>query len=334
MTRARIALVFVTAAALMALGVGLLLLRGSGGAASDRAVYEFGEAVEGDTIVHTFALANDGADTLRLEEVSARASQVDVGDSVIPPGAIGRITVRLPTARTRGAVIEVVRVQMAGEDRPRWLRLRGHVVPPVQVAPQDRVYFFTVVGVGPTQELQLINHREPPLRILGVSSDNPLFRVRSAAVTAGRRYGLTVALDSAAPAGRHEGRITVRTDHPAYAGIDIAALALVRNVVSASLSNIGFSRLNYEALDREAVSQRTVLVEKHQGTDFDVPRAAVDLPFMEVRIVPQKPGTSYLVHVRIRQKDAPRGPFAGTLRIETNDPAFPQLTLPVHGEIL
>jgi hypothetical protein len=53
-----------------------------------------------------------------------------------------------------------------------------------------------------------------------------------------------------------------------------------------------------------------------------------------VHFEPRADGESYLVKVALVPKRAKKGKLTGTLTIETNDPAFPKLVLPIVGTIV
>ena len=294
-----------------------------------------GEVLQGQTVEHVFVLGNDGPTELVIKDAIPWAGTIVSVDSVIPAGGEGRIKIRLETRKLAGQLNELVKVHFADEKRvPIWLQLRGRVVLLVQLEPSDRVYFFTVKGDTARKQLEVINHQQGPLAIVGVSASDPLFQVQSEALEAGQRYRVTVTLDPAAPVGDHRAIITVKTDSRAYATLEIRAWARVKDVVHTSISRIDFSALEYASLNLEAVSRRTVLVEKDRGTDFRVLRATTDVPFLSTQIEPQKPGQSYLVHVQIMRDRVKRGiKIVGTLVIETNDPAFRRLELPITGSI-
>lgn len=320
-----------TLGAAVAVVLGVTACRGD---RPDRTPVEMETVVQGEPLEHVFAIPNTSASALVIQQVTASPGEVTHVDSVIPPQAAGRIAVRVETRAFLGMLNQAVKVEFAGNRPPVRFRRQVRVVAPVELAPQDRVYFFTVKGEPAQREVTIINHLQRPLKLLGVTSSNPLFRPDLKTVEAGQRYQLTVVLDSATPVGRHEGTIRVATDVPAHTPLVVEGLALVKNVVNASLEELDYARVEFDALDRTAVAERTVLVEKYRGTDFRVLRAVTDVPFLSVEVAPQKPGESYLVHVRIQQNRAPRGRFQGLLRIQTNDPATRELKLPIHGEIL
>jgi len=109
---------------------------------------------------------------------------------------------------------------------------------------------------------------------------------------------------------------------------------VVWEVVSASPSLVNFSQIPFDTVDQKPTGQKIVVVKKHQGKDFQVLRATTDVPYITVEVVPQKPGESFLVNLDIVKDRAQRGDIQGTLRIETNDPTFPELKVPITGKIL
>ncbi len=295
----------------------------------------FGEVVQGETVEHTFMIGNDEPVDLRITEVVSRLSTVSVVDSVVPAGGETAVRLAIDTRRMKGPISEVAQIVFAGDREPEYLSLRGRVVLPLQLTPQDRVYFLnTVRGEPATEEILVINHRPDPVRLLSVESSDPTFQVRADTLSDGRRYQLRVDLNPEAPPGRYEGTITLRTDSPEDAVREIPALAIVRDLVNTSISRVDFSTTLISGLDFQAAARRTVQVRRHQGTDFEVTAATTDVSMLDVEIEPRTPGESYLVHLSINRERVVPGAFSGTLRIETNDPTAPLLELPITGTLL
>jgi hypothetical protein len=328
----------VALAALAAIGVAMY--RGSdadeGGAFPDKD-HEFGEVVQGKLVEHAFTVRNSTDRDLFVRRVSGLGGvAVTKVDSVVGPGRTGRIHLRFDTRNRRGAVLELANVYTADDSiRPAaTLRLRGVVVLPLQLSPQDRVYFFTATGQPERHDVEVINHHTRPLKILSVTSDNPVFAAAHRTVDDGKRYRISVTLDPRTPVGRHQGRIVVRTDNPAYASVPILASAFVDERISTTPKRIDFSTIPLEAVNRPVIGDKQVLVKKYGGTDFRVLRVSTDLPFLDATAKPHKDGESVMVTVRIQKPRARRGPIRGTLTIETNDPAFPRLKVPITGNLV
>jgi len=167
-----------------------------------------------------------------------------------------------------------------------------------------------------------------------VRSDNPRFRARSDTVIAGSRYRLTISLDPATPVGRDSARIELRTDSPQYPSLTIPARAFVDDVVSAFPRAVDFGQIAFNSIDEQVIGKKVILVQKHQGSGFKVLGATLDVPYMDVAVVAQPAGQSFLVNATIVKRRAQPGDIHGTLRITTNDPAHPEFVLPVSGKML
>jgi uncharacterized protein DUF1573 len=298
--------------------------------------HRFGEVVQGASVVHAFPVHNTTDRGIIIRRIgTAKGAIVVHVDSVIRPGERGAISISLPTKDKRGPIDGLANVYTDNPKTPvASLHLKGTVVPPLEVTPRQQAYFFTVKGEPATQVLSLINHSERPLRVKSVISDNPRFTVRSEPVQGGRRYNLTVTLDPATPAGKHEGRVTVATDSPQFPEIVIPSFALVKDSLSTSIDTVQFGQIAYDALDNKVIAQKTVEVVKHGATDFRVLSATTDLGFLTVDVAPLRPGASFLIKLEIVSKKARRGRVTGTLRILTSDPAHPELRLPIRAFIV
>jgi hypothetical protein len=84
----------------------------------------------------------------------------------------------------------------------------------------------------------------------------------------------------------------------------------------------------------KVLREKTVVVQKHHGKGFQVIRATVDNPMLEVTVLPRTAGESFYVRVAIVPKRAKKGELKGTLTIETNEPGAAKLMLPITGTLL
>ena len=296
--------------------------------------YDFGQVVQGGDVEHAFTFRNATDRELRIRRVGTTpGTQVVSVDSVVAPGGSGTLRLRVATTARRGEVNELANVYTDDPETPiASLHVRGTVVLPIEVTPRRQAYFFTVKGEAPSQLLTLVSHGDDRLEIRDVTSDNPRFTVRRDG--SGNRRALTVALDPATPAGKHEGTITVTTTSSAFPRVTIPAFAHVKDSLSTSVDTIAFGQLALDALKNEVLGLRSVVVTKRGGGNFRVLGATTDLPYLRVDVAPQKEGESFLVNIRFAPNQAKRGRVVGTLRITTNDPSRPELHLPIRGDIV
>jgi len=216
------------------LGV-LVVLHACGEPAAPRAElperrHDFGAVVQGQRVEYAFEVRNRGGSDLVLEEVSAvEVLTVEGFDRVIPAGGSGRIRVSLDTSGVYGVGKLPVRVRTNDPAAPEiQLALDGRVVKPLEVEPRDRIYFFKGGSEGGNQRRMLVRYGDRPVAVTGISCDSPRFRPSFKPLAPGERYELTVVLDPATPAGKHEATVTVTTDSPELPELRIPVRALIR----------------------------------------------------------------------------------------------------------
>jgi hypothetical protein len=301
---------------------------------------DFGIVVQGKKLEHTFLVRNDKPTPVTIARVSGCAyCAIAPFDSVIPPGKEARIPIAIETSNMRGPIGQRLEVALRepGVPQPRsvYFRVRGGVVFPYELTPDNRVYFFGVEGQPQRDTVLLTSHREKPLKILGITSDNPRITARQVTYENGRRYRFDVALAPGTPAGTHRATVRVRTDSPDLETFVIRVLASLDRVVDTSPRRVFYSTVPLARLgESKGLREKTVLVKKYRGKDFQVVRATVDNPMFDVTVEPKVAGESYYVRVTLAPKRAKKGALSGTLTIETNDPAFPKLTLPITGMVV
>jgi uncharacterized protein DUF1573 len=301
---------------------------------------DFGIVVQGKKLEHTFLVRNDKSAPMTIASVSGCPyCTITPFDSVIPPGKDGRISIGIETSNMRGPIGQRLEVALRepGAPQPRvvYFRVRGGVVYPYELTPDNHVYFFGVEGEPQRDTVLLTNHREKPLKILGFSSDNPRISVRQVTYENGRRYRFDVALAPGTPAGSHRATVRVRTDSPDLDTFVIRVLAALDRVVDTSPRRVFYSTIPLARVgESKGLREKTVVVRKYGGKDFQVVRATVDNPMFEVTVEPKAAGESYYVRVTLVPKRAKKGALRGMLTIETNDPAFPKLTVPITGMVV
>ncbi|HEX6861904.1 MAG TPA: hypothetical protein VF414_03755, partial [Thermoanaerobaculia bacterium] len=162
------------------------------------------------------------------EEVASDVLTVEGFDRAIPPGGSGRIRVALDTSAVYGVGKLSVRVYTNDPETPKTtLGLDARVVKLLEVEPRDRIYFFKGGSEGGDQRRALVRYGDRPVAVTGISCDSPHFRPSLKPLAPGERWELTVVLDPATPAGKHEATVTVTTDNPDFPELRIPVRALV-----------------------------------------------------------------------------------------------------------
>lgn len=300
-------------------------------------VHDFGDVLQGERVEHVFRLANRGREPLRLESVEADEPLV-VGEhpgTVEPRSEIG-IPVTLDARATGEGELTVTVTTNDPEAAETVLRARARVVAPIEVEPQDRIYFLDVVqGQTVEGEVTVVDNR--PERLGGLTleaGDSEHFETSLETLEEGRRYRFTARLEDADVPGRLDETFTLVPEDPEIEPIPIRVVARVRETVFAEPAKILFGSFHTADLDDPHVSTRRLRVRSPGHAGLALLDLSSDLPFLELESAGDKEGAGHLVTVRIDPERLTEDPFEGSVRIETDHPDVPVLEIPVSGNPL
>jgi len=139
------------------------------------------------------------------------------------------------------------------------------------------------------------------------------------------------------PSGRKTEPIIVETSSEELPALEIAANTFLHERVytfpdSVDLGAIPVSQIRNNPGLLSMLAQ-TLMVYQEGGSDF---RATLrsDLPGLTLKWERGPKGDRYQTTIALDPAKVHLGPYKGLLLIDTNDPAFPKLTVPISGQIL
>jgi hypothetical protein len=300
---------------------------------------QFGEALAGTVLEHDFVLKNEGGLPLRILRVQmASPLIVTAMPASVAPGAEAKIRVRLDTAGLQGPFPGEIQVLLNDPMLPvADLSFEGQIVPPVEFLPARAFFIGAHRGEARQASIDIINHESEPFRIEDVRHAADRFTTLLETVEEGRRYRLTLLLKPDGPAGRHSDNIVLKTSSRSQPRIDLAANTLLLERVYTFPDEVDFGTLSLSDFERNPdLLQRTaqtLMIYQFGGEDFRV-TLRTDLPQLEWRSErgPQQDryqGTFTLIKEKLKP-----GNVRGSLFVETNDPEFPSLVIPILGNIV
>jgi hypothetical protein len=326
------------AAALLLIGGGAAHSGDPGGVVFPETEFDFGRAVRGELVEHEFSIRNEGAKSVRVLRASMTPPLLATRmPGVIPPGTTAHIATRLDTTQLQGAFHGELVVHLDDPSRPAVaLSFEGEVVGQVEVAPMPALFVVGQRGRGAASSVELINHEAEPLQILDVQHSQDAFSTTLEPLVPGRRYRLTVTLRPDGPGGRRSDPILIRTSSRAVSSIRIVAHTNLRNRVyvfpdSVDLGSFELARAKSEPSLLAGVAQ-TLMVYQVDGTDFQI-RLDTDVPGLHLKSDRGPAGDRHQITVQLQPGNLRAGDVAGSIRIRTNDPQFPQVLVPVHGRL-
>lgn len=300
--------------------------------------HDFGTVAQGQKVVHAFTLRNDGTAPLTIERVDLSAGSMAarfVG--LIPPGQEGHVSIEWETGQLAGEMEAkgIVRFARAAA-APLTLVLKGVVRPSIELLPYPAFFVSVFAGESAEGQVRIVNQEHRPLAITRVEGGGRLFVTELVTLEAGTLYELRLRVPAGAPPGRYEEAIYLDTDHPTRPRIPIAVNIFVKTNVYANPDVVDFGTVSLDDLARapstlELLTQ-TVLIKKREG-EFEIKALESDLGFLRISRSPGGKSGTFRIDVGLDREGLRRGRITGSIRIATSDHAFPELFIPVRGEL-
>jgi len=300
--------------------------------------HDFGVVKEGEKVVHVFTVRNETETPLRIRAVDLSEPEMKARfNPVIPPRSEGSITVEWDTAHRKGQVEAeaIVRLSEPAQSDVT-LNLKGIVKPPIDIIPYAAVFFSVFKGESSERTVTIINNDDRPLSITQVEADGTSFVASVETIEAGKIYQLRVKVPSDVPPGRYMEAVYLHTDHPTRSRLRIGVNVLVKNDLYANPEVVDFGTVSLDQLAKapsllELLTQ-TFLVKARSG-DFKIKSIVSDIPLLHISKEPSGPSQTFQISVGLVEERMQPGRITGTLRIATDDDAFPELVVPVRGEL-
>jgi hypothetical protein len=286
-------------------------------------------------VEHTFAFTNNTSELLHPNKASVTKPLIfDTISPRVNPGDEGFVRVHLGSPRKYGDFKGAVEVSFKNPGVSNiTFDVSGKITPYVEISPIPA--FFVAVQRGRTNEaaLQLINHERAPLRILGIEHASSRFKTHLQTNEPGQRYTLWLTLPGDGKPGHLGERIIVRTSSLKRPVLAIAANTMIKERVNTFPQDVDFASVNLTALRKSPASAnllaQTLMVYQHGGTNFEV-TAKVSLPFLRVDSEQGQSRDRWQFTIRPNPDEMGPGAFHGNIVLQTNDPEFSWVNVPVH----
>lgn len=307
-------------------------------AGSPAQTHDFGTVSQGEKVFHAFTVRNEGAAPLTIQRVDLSAGGMAARfGGRIPPHGEGQIRIEWDTGHVAGEVEAEGVVRFAEPaPPPLTLVLKGVVRPSIDLLPYPAVFVSVFAGEGAERRVRIVNHEERPLAITRVEDGDRRFGSVLDTLEPGRLYELRVRIPTDVPPGRYEEAIYLHTDHPTRSRIPIAVNVFVKTDVYANPEAVDFGTVSLDDLAKapsllEPLTQ-TLLLKKRKG-EFEIKALSSDLDFLRIGRSPDGRSGTFRIDVGLDRERLRPGPITGSIRIVTSDDAFPELSIPVRGEL-
>jgi hypothetical protein len=284
-------------------------------------------------------LKNEGAAVLRILGVRTTVPlMLGRMPAQIEPGAEVRLRIQLDTSKLSGPFEGQILISLNDPVLPEaTLLCEGRVIPSIELSPQPMFIVVAQRGERRQSALEIINHEPELLRIESVEHPFERFATKIETVEEGRRYRLILILNPDGPGGKKTATILIKPSSRTMPLVNIPANTYLRERVYTfpDAVDLGSLRLadikaNPELLRRTA---QTLMVYQVGGSDFRV-SLRTNLPALDLKWERGPKGDRYQSTITLIGEKLQPGPIKGSIVVETNDPEFPNLTIPVTGSIL
>lgn len=303
-------------------------------------VHEAGVVPTGQQIVHDFMIENQGDAALEITAVRpACGCTVAQFDRTIAPGASGKVNAVLDTSTFGGAIAKGITVLTNDPAKPRIeLTVKAEVRPHLVADPGFARFLQPQHSDPGVVEQRVWTKSFDKLEIVGVTSPYPFLEVTHEPITdaadrhkdgVGPQHELTFVLDySQAPVGALAEYVVVATNHPQQPEIKIPVSGFIRPLVVVTPAAADFGTLELAA--DGAVG--SVILKHYGAKPLEIGAAESTVAGVEVAVEQVEAGHEFRVRVQL-PPDMPKGPFAGTISLSTNNPRHPTVEIPLTGSV-
>lgn len=301
-------------------------------------VVDAGRVMRGTPVEHTFVLKNDGPELVQIGNVRmSKALTLVRGAARVDPGTEASFQFRLDTSQLTGEFDGRILVSFGNSSRPdAELKFTAIVVSPIEASAPA---FFVTVDRGQVQEQSVEIHGQEiePLRIEKVDFSSQRAAVELETVEEGRRYRLKLKVKGEGTAGRKTELIRLTTSSTSMPVFQIPANTYVRERVYTFPDAVDLGALPISAIRKNprllTQTAQTLMIYRKETKGFEA-KATSDVPAVSIRSEQGPAGDRWQFTLTLNEALVNVGPIQGSIVIDTNDPEFPRITVPISGHIL
>ena len=303
------------------------------------ASFQFGKAVRGAVVEHTFVVKNAGSAPLSIKKVRMTPPlMVTSMPAQVMPGAESVLRFKLDTSEVRGAFDGVILISVNDPDSPEpALMFEGQVVGTVEVAPMPVFIVSAQRGETKVSSVEIINHEADALRIESVEYSTERFATSLETLEKGQRYRLTLTLKPDGPQGRNTDTILLHTSNKANPVVRIAAYTYLHERVYTFPDAVDLGSLRITEIRQNpgllGHLAQTLMVYQLGGTDF-LTTITTDIPALSLKSERGPKRDRYQTTIMLMPERIHPGAIEGSIVIKTNDAEFREVQVPVTGVIL
>jgi hypothetical protein len=305
----------------------------------DATVQDFGRVKSDATVLQTFVLRNEGSAELEVKrvEVSMPGMRVRVKPKILPQAST-EIKVEWDVRNLSGPTEGHARLLLNDPSNPEIdLALKGEVVQPIEIQPYPAIYMSAFQGEEASRSVTIVNNQERLLTISKLEPNGDHFVANLETLEAGKNYKLTARIAPEAPVGRYRESVVLYTNDPDHPRLRVEVNTLVKADVFVNQADVDFGKISLPQLKQDKsilpLVQQSLIVTRRAGR-MAITSIESDIPFISVAQDPSEKAETFRLDIGLDLEKVIPGKFQGNVRINTDDPKFPVLSIPVSGELI
>ena len=294
--------------------------------------FEFGRVLSGTAVEHDFIVRNAGSSPLLIQKVSMTTPLLATEMPVeVAPSAEGRIHFKLDTTNLAGKFDGAIVVSLNDATLPQVaLSFTGEIVPPIELSPAPAFFVAGQRGHGGQAAIEIVNHEWEPLRIEKIEHRTDRFTTQLETLSQGQRYRLNLNLRPDGPSGRSADTIVISTSSKRMPSLKVDANTYLYERVHTFPEVVALGTL---PADDASETGLTLMIYQEGGQDFQV-KLSTDVPDLSLKWERGPKGDRYQAKITLIAAKIPPGAIKGSIFVDTNDPQFSRLVVPVFGQIV
>lgn len=291
-------------------------------------LYDFGSALEGKMVSHTFTLKNEGPGTLEIRgtKTSCGCTVASPKESHLAPGEQTTIDVGFDTHFQKGHQVRTIIAYTNDPNNPNaTMTMQGNVKQQVASTPPQVDFGSVKQGTAATKEVEIndLVGGNPKFEVGQISNSSNSIKVEQIPAPAGKAATqLKISLLPSMPTGPFDDTVKVTTNR-------VPLMIDVFGTVTGDLS-LDPAQISFGIVKSGQDATRILKLSNQGDRDVKVLDITSSDPSVSANAEPIKPGKEYKITVMLR-RGVPDGQLRGQLAIKTDDPKQTSIEIPFYA---
>lgn len=299
----------------------------------DTPAFSFGRVMAGKPIECVYYFTNTGNGPLEILKVRPGCSCTVTGEysKIVQPGDTGKIPIKMDTSKLAGRKTSktiAVYTNIPGPDKEVRLTLVGDIWQGIECTPNVASFGSLTIQEAeqkPTTKVTIINNMEEPAHFENIVSTHAAFKPEIRVLEPGRRFEMTITLESAKETGGITAAIEFDTGVAAMPKFSLPVRTRINPPLTVVPGRIEYARGSANAALNRMVTISNNTTDPVMISDLKCSNEAIKVTLRELRV-------NKLFRIQVSMPEGYEPGAAGdTITFKTTCPSAPEVTIPITG---